>query len=87
MDELVRLREKHYPGMTQIEFGKLLGITRLHLLSVEKGRRRPSIELVLRWLAVLPQARLEMFGDLPIIERRLRLLLEMQKASPQTFAA
>jgi hypothetical protein len=41
----------------------------------------------LRWLAVLPQARLEMFGDLPIIERRLRLLLEMQKVSPQAFAA
>ena len=84
LDELVRLREKKYPDMTQGDFGKLLGITRLHVLSVERGRRRPSMELVLRWLALLaPEARLDMFGDLPVIEKRIRML----RAAPESLPA
>ena len=85
--ELIDLREKHYPGMTLPEFGKLLGITRLHVISVERGRRRPSMELLLRWLSLLPGARFDMFGDLPTIEKRVRMLRQIQKISPKAFAA
>ena len=49
--ELIRLRQKRYPGMTQRDFAAKLGITRLHVTSVEMGRRAPSMELALRWLA------------------------------------
>jgi DNA-binding XRE family transcriptional regulator len=88
LDELVRVRQARYPGMTQDEFAKRLGITRLHLISIERGRRRPSTELVLRWLALLaPQARLSMFGDLPLVEERIRMLKRLQKVSPETFKA
>ena len=88
LDELIRVRQARYPDMTQQDFAKLLGITRLHLISIERGRRRPSTELVLRWLAVLaPQARLSMFGDLPLVEERLRMLKRLQKVSPETFRA
>ena len=76
--ELIELREKHYPGMPVADFGKLLGISRLHVISVERGRRRPSMDLLLRWLALLPGARLGMFGDLPTIEKRIRLLQQIQ---------
>ena len=76
--ELIELREKHYPGMSVADFGKMLGISRLYVISVERGRRRPSIELLLRWLALLPGARLDMFGDLPTIEKRIRLLQQIQ---------
>jgi DNA-binding XRE family transcriptional regulator len=88
LDELVRVRQARYPDMTQQEFAQQLGISRLHLISIERGRRRPSTELVLRWLALLaPQARLSMFGDLPLVERRLHMLKRLQKVSPETFRA
>jgi len=88
LDELIRVRQARYPDMTQQDFAKLLGITRLHLISIERGRRRPSTELVLRWLAVLaPQARLSMFGDLPLVEERIRMLKRLQKVAPETFRA
>ena len=84
--ELIEMRKQK--GFGQAYFAKQLGVTRLHLTAIEMGRRRPSLELAIRWLVLLaPEARLRMFGDLPIIERRLRLLLEMQKVSPQTIAA
>jgi len=88
LDELVRLRQARYPDMTQAEFAAQLGITRLHLISIERGRRRPSMELVLRWLALLaPKARLDMFGDLPVVEKRIRMLGLLQKVSQKTFKA
>lgn len=86
LDELIAMRKQK--GFGQAYFAKQLGVTRLHLTAIEMGRRRPSLELAIRWLALLaPEARLRMFGDLPIIERRIRLLLHMQKASPKAFAA
>jgi DNA-binding XRE family transcriptional regulator len=86
--ELVALRQKLHPDMMQRDFAKLLGITRLHMTSIEKGRRRPSIELALRWLALLaPHARLEMFGPLPVVEERVRLIKQLQKVSPEIFKA
>ena len=88
LDELVRLRQAKYPDMTQGDFAKLLGITRLHVLSIERGRRRPSMELILRWLALLaPEARLDMFGDLPVVERRIRMLGQLQQVASRTFKA
>ena len=82
------LRQKHYPGMMQRDFAKLIGITRLHMTSIEMGRRTPSLELALRWLELLaPEARLDMFGPLPVIEERIRLLKRLKKVSPESFAA
>jgi DNA-binding XRE family transcriptional regulator len=85
LQDLINLRQKHYPAMLQREFAEQkLGVSRLHMLSIERGRRTPSVELALRWLAALaPEARLDMFGPLPVVEERVRLL---QKVSP-TFKA
>ena len=86
--ELVALRRAKYPDVRQREFAKKLGITRLHMTSIEMGRRTPSIELALRWLALLaPEARLDMFGPLPVVEERLRVLKQLKKVSPETFKA
>jgi DNA-binding XRE family transcriptional regulator len=88
LDELVRLRQRRYPDLTQEGFAEQLGITRLHLISIERGRRRPSMELILRWLALLaPEARLDMFGDLPVVKKRIHMLAQLQKASSKTFQA
>jgi transcriptional regulator with XRE-family HTH domain len=89
LDELIALRLAKYPGMMQRDFAdKLLGVTRLHMTNVEQGRRRPSVELMLRWLdALAPEARIEMFGTLPLIERRIRALQKLQKVAPSLFAA
>jgi DNA-binding XRE family transcriptional regulator len=84
--ELIRLRQELFPGMKQRDFAAKLGITRLHMTSIEVGRRRASIELTLRWLALLgPRARIEMFGTLPVLEERVRLIRELQKVSPKIF--
>jgi transcriptional regulator with XRE-family HTH domain len=84
-DELIRLRQKKYPDMLQRDFAKLLGVTRLHLISIEQGYRRPSVDLVLRWLELLkPEARLSMFGDIPDVTTRLK---QLQKLSPKIFEA
>ena len=72
----------------QRDFAKMLGITRLHMTSIEVGRRRPSLELALRWLALLaPEARIEMFGTLPVLEERIRVIKQLQKVSPEIFKA
>jgi DNA-binding XRE family transcriptional regulator len=89
LQDLIDLRQKHYPGMLQRDFAKQkLGVSRLHMLSIEMGRRTPSVELALRWLALLaPEARLDMFGPLPVVEERVRLIKRLQKVSPETFKA
>ena len=85
LDELVALRLAKYPDMMQRDFAKKLNITRLHMTSIEVGRRSPSLELALRWLALLaPEARLDMFGPLPVIEERIRLIKQLP---PETFKA
>ena len=82
------LRQQKYPAMMQRDFAALIGVTRLHLTSIEQGRRAPSLELALRWLAVLaPEARLDMFGPLPVVEERVRLIKRLQKVSPEFFEA
>lgn len=86
--ELMQLRQQRYPGMFQKDFAKLLGITRLHMTAIETGRRTPSIELALRWIEVLaPEARLEMFGPLPVVEERIRAIKRLREISPETFEA
>jgi DNA-binding XRE family transcriptional regulator len=86
--ELIRLRQLHYPDMMQRDFAKMLGITRLHMTSVEMGRRLPSMALALRWLeALAPDARLEMFGPLPVVEERIRAIKRLKELSPETFEA
>ena len=87
-DDLIRLRAKHYPGLTQREFAEKLGITRLHLISIEQGYRRPSTDLVLRWLELLaPEGRLAMFGEVPEVIARFRSFHHLQKISPAIFQA
>lgn len=84
LNELIALRKAKYPGMTQKDFGAKLGITRLHVGTIEHGRRAASMELALRWLLLLaPEARLSMFGPLPIVEERLTLIKALRKVSPQ----
>jgi len=88
LQELMALRQQKYPGMMQRDFAAKIGITRLHLTSIEMGRRAPSLELALRWLAVLaPEARLDMFGPLPVVEERVRLIKRLQEVSPEFFRA
>ena len=88
LNELIALRQAKYPDMMQRDFAKKLGITRLHMTSIEMGRRTPSLELALRWLALLaPEARLDMFGPLPVVEERVRLIKSLQKVSPEIFKA
>jgi len=86
--ELTRLRQELFPEVLQKDFAKKLGITRLHMSAVEMGRRRPSLDLTLRWMALLaPKARLEMFGHLPVVEERVRALKKLQEVSPEFFQA
>ena len=86
--DLIRLRQERYPLLMQRDFAAQLGITRLHMTSIEMGRRTPSVELALRWLALLaPEARLEMFGPLPVVEERVKALKHLQEVSPETFRA
>ena len=86
LTELIALRQELYHGMSVKDFGKLVGASRLHVTAIEQGRRRPSLELALRWLELLaPKARLEMFGGLPTIEKRVHALRKLQKVSPQFF--
>ena len=89
LDELIALRRAKYPGMMQRDFAeKILGVTRLHMTNIEHGRRRPSVDLMLRWLRALgPEARIEMFGTLPSIEGRIRELRKLQKVAPSLFKA
>ena len=78
--ELMRLRRALYPAMLQKDFAKLLGITRLHMTAIEMGRRRASLDLALRWLALLaPEARLGMFGELPVVEEHIRAVRRLQR--------
>ena len=86
--ELTRLRQELFPEVLQKDFAKKLGITRLHMSAVEMGRRRPSLDLTLRWMALLaPKARLDMFGHLPVVEERVRALKRLQELSPDFFQA
>ena len=89
LDELIALRLQKYPGMLQSEFAlKILGVTRLHMTNIEQGRRRPSPELLARWLAALaPEGHIGMFGSLPMIEQRIRSLQNLQRVVPNLFKA
>jgi hypothetical protein len=87
-DELIALRQKYFPGVLQKDVAKMLGITRLHLIAVEQGYRRPSTNLVLRWLELLaPDARLSMFGDVPATMKRFEEFFRLQKNYPKIFKA
>jgi DNA-binding XRE family transcriptional regulator len=88
LDALIALRKQKYPDMQSQEFCKLLGITRMHMTTVEVGRREPSLELALRWIEVLgPEARMSMFGPLPIAEERVRTIKRLQELSPEFYQA
>ena len=88
LTDLILLRKAHYPKMMQRDFAAMLGITRLHMSAIEAGRRSPSMELALRWLEVLaPEARMDMFGPLPVIEERIRAIKRLKELSPETFEA
>jgi transcriptional regulator with XRE-family HTH domain len=86
LDELIELRKDK--GFAQNDFAKALGVSRLHLLAIERGRRRPSPELAVRWLEMLaPEARLRMFGDVPLIEGRIAAVRRLEQLSPKFFKA
>ena len=82
------LRRQKFPGVMLRDFAAKIGITRLHLTAIEQGRRTPSLQLALRWLEVLaPEARLDMFGPLPVVEERVRQIKRLQELSPEFFQA
>ena len=84
----MRLRRQKFPGVMLRDFAAIIGITRLHLTAIEQGRRTPSLQLALRWLEVLaPEARLDMFGPLPVVEERVRQIKRLQELSPEFFQA
>jgi DNA-binding XRE family transcriptional regulator len=87
--ELIELRLKKFPDMMQRDFAeKKLGITRLHMTSIEMGRRLPSMALAARWIeALAPEARIKMFGPLPEVTRRIREIRRLQKVAPEIFSA
>lgn len=86
--ELMRLRQALYPKMKQKDFAQQLGITRLHMTAIEMGRRRASLKLALRWMTLLgPEARLDMFGELPMVKEHIRAFKQLQKLSPEFFKA
>jgi DNA-binding XRE family transcriptional regulator len=85
---LIALRKAKFPRMQSQEFCKLLGITRMHMTTIEVGRREPSLELAVRWLEVLgPEARMSMFGPLPLAEQRIRTIKKLQELSPEFYQA
>lgn len=66
MADLVPLIELKFArmraGLSQTEFAKKLGITRLAVLNIEVGRRSPSMSLALRWTQALgPHGHLNLF--------------------------
>jgi DNA-binding XRE family transcriptional regulator len=88
LDELIALRKAKFPDMMCKDFCQLLGITRMHMTTVEVGRREPSLELALRWLEVLaPEARMSMFGPLPQAEKSVRMIKKLQELSPEFYQA
>jgi transcriptional regulator with XRE-family HTH domain len=84
----MQLRRQKFPGVMLRDFAAKIGITRLHLTAIEQGRRTPSLDLALRWLQALgPEARLDMFGPLPVVEERVRQIKRLQELSPEFFQA
>lgn len=49
----LRERRKATGGMTQQELADLAGVTRQSIISIERGRYRPTVELALRLGRVL----------------------------------
>jgi DNA-binding XRE family transcriptional regulator len=88
LGELIALRKAKFPKMQCQEFCKLLGVSRMHMTTIEVGRKEPSLELALRWLEILgPEARMSMFGPLPIAEQRIRTIKRLQELSPEFYQA
>jgi DNA-binding XRE family transcriptional regulator len=88
LEELIALRKKRHPNLGTGGFARLIGVTRLHVTSIESGRRKPSMQLALRWLAVLgPGARISMFGPLPLVEERIRAIKHLQRNLPEIWKA
>jgi transcriptional regulator with XRE-family HTH domain len=88
LEELIALRKAKYPKMMARDFAALLGVTRMHMTTVEYGRREPSLDLALRWLTLLaPEAKMRMFGELPLIEARIRSLKHLKEISPEFYQA
>src|SRR4029077_5790659 len=84
LSELIALRKAKFPGMTQKDFAAKLNITRLHMATIEHGRRAASMELALRWLLLLaPEARLSVLRPKPIVEQPPTLTKAVRKVSPQ----
>jgi putative transcriptional regulator len=49
----VREHRKQAGGLTQQELAQRAGVTRQSIISIERGRYRPSVELALRLASVL----------------------------------
>ncbi|HEY1881223.1 MAG TPA: helix-turn-helix transcriptional regulator [Caulobacteraceae bacterium] len=85
---MIALRKARHPNLKTSGFAHVLGVTRLHLTSIESGRRKPSMQLALRWLTALgPGARMSMFGPLPLVEERIRAIKHLQRNLPEIWKA
>lgn len=49
-------------GLTQTQLSQMLGVTRLAVVSIERGRRNPGMDLMLRWVKALgPYGAMDLF--------------------------
>ena len=87
--ELLRLRREHHKlhGDRAETFAEKLGVSRMHMTSVERGRRDPSLELAVRWLELLgPEATPDLFEPCPALDL-CKALQRRFKAQPENTEA
>jgi DNA-binding XRE family transcriptional regulator len=84
-EELTRLRKER--GGKAGWFAARLGVSRMHMTSIERGRRDPSLELVSRWMELLPEATLDMFQPMPAFEQAVRTLGHLKIIDPEIIKA
>jgi transcriptional regulator with XRE-family HTH domain len=86
--ELTRLRWERFPETSAQQFAERLGISRMHMTSIEQGRRDPSLDLAARWLELLgPEAKVEMFGTVTVLEAAPNIVRSLKRLRPDLFAA
>ena len=84
--QLKEARLRAFPKTTIAAFAGKIGLTEKDVISVEVGRRDPSLAIVIKWLAVLgPDATLALFRPLPHFDDYLVRLAELQRLDPQAL--
>lgn len=87
--EKLRLaRQIRFPGHTLKDVADMLGISRMHLIAIEQGRRDPQPELMVKWLELLgPGAMVDLFEPHPELEAFKGLAKRIKAAKALAEAA